>query len=154
VEYQVRAARITDVERMLALWSTSAPAAGSAATLDAGDLLRQLVFLPQASVMVAETLRAMAGLAVLALRPSVQAGGYVGIVDLLLVDPRHDREQVTGALVEELLRSARNKGCTVVEAALQSAGTALPVWERFGFTAAGPRIECLIRAERASAGRG
>jgi len=154
VEYQVRAARITDVERMIALWSTSAPAAGSAATLDAGDLLRQLVFLPQASVVLAETLRAMAGLAVLALRPSVQAGGYVGIVDLLVVDPRHDRDQVTGALVEELLRSARNKGCTVVEAALQSAGTSLPVWERFGFATAGPRIECRIRAERASAGRG
>ena len=61
---------------------------------------------------------------------------------------------MTGVLVEELLRSARNKGCTVVEAALGHAGNALPAWERFGFTSAGPRIECLIRAERASAGRG
>ena len=154
VEYQVRAARITDVERMIALWSTTAPSGGPTATLDAGDLLRQLVFLPQASVVVAETLRAMAGMAVLALRPSVQAGGYVGIVDLLVVDPHHDQEKVTGVLVEELLRSARNKGCTVVEAALHSAGPALPVWERFGFVAAGPRIECLIRTERAPAGRG
>jgi GNAT superfamily N-acetyltransferase len=154
VEYQVRAARITDVERMIALWSTTAPAGGSAATLDAGDLLRQLVYLPQATVLVAETLRAMAGLAVLALRPSVHAGGYVGTVDLLVVDPRHDQEQVTGVLVEELLRSARNKGCTVVEVAHRFAGPALPVWERFGFAAAGPRIECLIRAERAPAGRG
>ena len=139
---------------MLALWATTAPDAGSVATLDAGDLLRQLVYLPQASVLVAETLRAMAGLAVLALRPSVHAGGYVGSVDLLVVDPRHDQEQVTGALVEELLRSARNKGCTVVEAALGPAGLALPVWERFGFAAAGPRIECLIRAGRVPAGRG
>ena len=139
---------------MLALWSASAPAAAAAATLDAGDLLRQLVYLPQASVLVAETLRALAGMAVLALRPSVHAGGYVGSVDLLVVDPRHDQEQVTGVLVEELLRSARNKGCTVVEAALGYAGNALPAWERFGFAAAGPRIECLIRAERASAGRG
>jgi GNAT superfamily N-acetyltransferase len=154
VEYQVRAARITDVERMIALWSTTAPAAGSAASLDAADLLRQLVYLPQATVLVAETLRAMAGLAMLALRPSVHVGGYVGTVDLLVVDPRHDPEQVTGVLVEELLRSARNKGCTVVEAALRFAGPVLPVWERFGFTAAGPRIECLIRAERAPAGRG
>lgn len=139
---------------MIALWSATAPAAVPAATLDAGDLLRQLVYLPQASVLVAETLRALAGLAVLALRPSVHAGGYVGSVDLLVVDPRHDQAQVTGVLVEELLRSARNKGCTVVEAALGYAGLALPVWERFGFAAAGPRIECLIRAERASAGRG
>jgi GNAT superfamily N-acetyltransferase len=154
VEYQVRAARITDVERMIALWSTTAPAAGSNATLDAADLLRQLVYLPQASILVAESLRALAGLAVLTLRPSVRAGGYVGTVDLLVVDTRHDREQVTGGLLEELLRSARNKGCSVVEAALGSAGPALPVWERFGFAAAGPRIECLIRAERAPAGRG
>jgi GNAT superfamily N-acetyltransferase len=154
VEYQVRAARITDVERMIALWSTTAPAAGASATLDAGDLLRQLVYLPQATTLVAETLRAMAGLAVLALRPSVHVGGYVGVVDLLVVDPRHDQEQVTGVLVEELLRSARNKGCTVVEVALRFAGPALRVWERFGFAAAGPRIECLIRAERAPAGRG
>lgn len=137
----------------MALWSTTAPVAGSAATMDAGDLLRQLVFLPQASVLVAETLRALAGVAVLALRPSVHAGGYVGTVDLLVVDPRHDQEQVTGVLVEELLRSARNKGCTVVEAALGFAGLALPVWERFGFAAAGPHIECLIRAGRAPAGR-
>ncbi len=138
----------------MALWSASAPAAGSAATLDAGDLLRQLVYLPQASVLVAETLRALAGLAVLALRPSVHAGGYVGSVDLLVVDPRHDQEHVTGALVEELLRSARNKGCTVVEAALGYAASALPVWEHYGFAAAGPRIECMIRAERVPAGRG
>src|SRR5665811_406551 len=131
---------ITDVERMLALWSMTAPAAGSAATLDAGDLLRQLVFLPQATVIVAENLRAMAGLAVLALRPSVHAGGYVGTVDLLVVARIHDQEQVTGVLVEELLRSARNKGCTVVEAALRFAGPALPVWERFGFAAAGQAL--------------
>ena len=139
---------------MIALWSTTAPGGGSAATLDAGDLLRQLVYLPQASVVVAETFRAMAGLAVLALRPSVRAGGYVGIVDILVVDPHHDQAKVTGVLIEELLRSARNKGCTVVEAALHSARTALPVWEHFGFTAAGPHIECPIRTERSPAGRG
>ena len=66
---------------MLAPWSATAPTAGASATLVAGDLLRQLVYLPQASDLVAETLRALAGLAVLALRPSVHAGGYVGSVN-------------------------------------------------------------------------
>ncbi len=154
MEYQVRAARITDVERMVSLWSTAAPNAGQAATLDGGDLLRQLVYLPQASVLVAETFRTLAGVAVLALRPSIRIGGYVGTVDLLVVDSRHDEERVTERLIEELLRSARNKGCTVVEAALPAGGGVLAVWERFGFTPAGPRIECPIRAERATALRG
>ena len=33
-----------------------------------------------------------------------------------MVDDHHDVDRVTGLLLEELLRSARNKGCTVVEA--------------------------------------
>ena len=37
------------------------------------------------------------GVAVLALRPSVRAGGYVGTIDLLVVDPSHDVDRVTGA---------------------------------------------------------
>jgi predicted N-acetyltransferase YhbS len=149
----VRAARITDVERIVALVADSAPAPG-AATLDAADLLRQLVYLPQASVIVAETMRTMVGAAVLALRPSVRAGGYVGAIDLLAVDHRQDGDRVTGALLEELLRSARNKGCAVVEATAPAGGTASTAWERHGFRAAGPRIECRTRADRASADQG
>jgi len=150
VEYQVRAARITDVERIVALAAEAAPA-GSSAALEGADLLRQLVYLPQASVVVAETLRTMVGVAVLALRPSVRAGGYVGTIDLLAVDRRHDEDRVTGLLLGELLRSARNKGCVVVETAAPADGTAPAAWERHGFRAAGPRIECRTRAERASA---
>jgi hypothetical protein len=153
VEYQVRAARITDVERIVALVAASAPAA-SAATLDSADLLRQLVYLPQASVLVAETLRTMAGVAVLALRPSVRSSGYVGTIDLLVVEERHDPDRVTGLLLEELLRSARNKGCTVVEASAPADGSAPAAWERYGFRAAGPRIECRTRTDRASAREG
>ena len=86
--------------------------------LNSADLLRQLVYLPQASIFIAEARREVVGGAVLALRPSVRAGGFVGAVDLLVVDPDHDADRVTDALLEEILRSARNKGCTVVEAAL------------------------------------
>jgi len=153
VEYQVRAARITDVERIVALVDASGPAA-SAAILEAADLLRQLVYLPQASVLVAETLRTMAGVAVLALRPSVRSGGYVGTIDLLVVDPRHDADRVTGLLVEELLRSARNKGCTVVEATHPADGSAPSAWERLGFRTADPRIEHRVGAGRAPADHG
>ena len=84
--------------------------------LGAADLMRQLVYLPQASVVVAESQRVVVGGAILALRPSVRAGGYVGTIDFLVVDPEYDAERITDALLEELLRSASNKGCTVVEA--------------------------------------
>ncbi len=153
VEYQVRAARITDVERIVALVAGSAPAA-PAATLDAADLLRQLVYLPQASVLIAETLRTTAGVAVLALRPSIRSSGYVGTIDLLVVDARHDADRVTGLLLEEILRSARNKGCTVVEATPPADGSLPTAWERHGFRTADERIECRIAADRASAGKG
>jgi N-acetylglutamate synthase-like GNAT family acetyltransferase len=153
VEYQVRAARITDVERIVALVEASAPAA-SAAILEAADLLRQLVYLPQASVIVAETLRTTAGVAVLALRPSIRSGGYVGTIDLLAVDPHHDVDRVTELLLEELLRSARNKGCALVEATTPADGIVSSAWERLGFGAAGPRIEHHIRAGRAPADKG
>lgn len=152
MEYQVRAARITDVERIVALVTASAPAA-SAAAIEGADLLRQLVYLPQASVLVVETLRTMVGVAVLALRPSVQAGGFVGTIDLLAIDQRHDADRVAGLLLTELLRSARNKGCAVVEAA-SPADAAPGAWERHGFRPAGPRIECRMKADRVSADQG
>jgi predicted N-acetyltransferase YhbS len=153
VEYQVRAARITDVERIVALVALAAPAA-AAATTEGADLLRQLVYLPQASVLVAESQRTMVGVAVLTLRPSVRAGGSVGAIDLLAVDEHHDADRVVGLLLAELLRSARNKGCAVVDAAAPADGDAPTAWERHGFRPAGPRIECQIRADRASADQG
>ncbi len=150
MEYQVRAARITDVERIVALVGASGPA-GSPVTLDAADLLRQLVYLPQASVLIAESLRTTAGAAILALRPSVRSSGYVGTIDLLVVDDHHDVDRVTGLLLEELLRSARNKGCTVVEATPNPDGVAPAAWERAGFRPADQRHECRIAADRTSA---
>ncbi|MCU0482664.1 MAG: GNAT family N-acetyltransferase [Chloroflexi bacterium] len=153
MDYQVRAARITDVERMTALWATVEPQATDAARA-ASDLLRQLVYLPQASVLVAETGRTVVGVAVLALRTSVRAGGNVGVVDLLVADPRHDAGRVAETLATEILRSARNKGCAVVEAALPAESPALAVLERFGFVAAAPRTELFFPARRARAAEG
>ncbi len=143
LEYLVRPARITDIDRLVALYDESlrARVGDAAGPLDAADLLRQLVNLPQATILVAETRREIAGGAVLALRPSVRAGGYVGTVDLLAVDDGHDADRVTEALIEEILRSARNKGCALVEATRPDDPEEWVRWDRLGFREAGPRME-------------
>ena len=123
----------------------------AASPLDAADLLRQLVYLPQASILVAETQRNVVGGAVLALRPSVVSGGYVGTIDLLVVDPDHDADRVTGALLEELIRSASNKGCTVIEAALPAGPEATARWAALGFTPGGPRVQRMVAAAGSAA---
>ncbi len=119
-------------------------------TLDAADLLRQLVYLPQASIFVAETHRVVVGGAVLALRPSVRAGGFVGTIDLMVVDPDHDTDRVTEALLEEAIRSASNKGCTVVEAKRPDDATVLERWQRMGFSEADPHIQRTVTAAGAA----
>ena len=68
VEYLVRAARITDVDRLIALSRDAVHLSGETGSLVAPDLLRQLVYLPQASILVAEEGRELAGGAMLALR--------------------------------------------------------------------------------------
>jgi predicted N-acetyltransferase YhbS len=150
VEYLVRAARITDIERLSTLGATVLGASGQAGPLNAGDLLRQLVYLPHASVFVAEARREVVGGSVLVLRPSVVAGGYVGTVDLLVVDPAHDADRVAEALLEETLRSASNKGCTVVEAAQPDDAADRARFEHLGFRPAGP----LLRRSVAAVGAG
>jgi len=146
VEYLVRVARVTDIERFVALSGASLRPDRGESALGAANLLRQLVYLPQASIFVAEARRTVVGGGILALRPSVRAGGYVGAIDLLVVDPEYDVERVTEALLEELLRSASNKGCTVVEAVPPDDPATLTQWERMGFAQTGPRIERTVTA--------
>jgi hypothetical protein len=143
VEYQVRAARITDIDRIVAL-AGDGSLGRDQGPLRAADLLRQLVYLPQASVLVAELRREVVGSAVLVLRPSVRAGGYVGTIDLLVVGPDHDADRVTTALIEELIRSAANKGCTVVEVARPADPAVRSGWERHGFKGGGSIIERVV----------
>jgi predicted N-acetyltransferase YhbS len=153
VEYLVREARITDIERLVSLSDGALRAGNRESPLDAADLLRQLVYLPSASVFVAEARREVVGGAMLALRPSVRAGGFVGTVDFLVVDPGHDEDRVTEALLEEILRSARNKACTVVEAAGPSDPEERIRWDRQGFQEAGPLIYRTVAVEKAAARR-
>ncbi len=153
MEYLIRAARVTDIGRIVALSDDSMEMSRGGSPLGAADLMRQLVYLPQASIVVAEAQRAVVGGAILALRPSVRAGGYVGTIDLLVVDPAYDADRITEALLEELLRSASNKGCTVVEAERPTTTDALTSWQRSGFTDAGPRITKIVTAAGAAARR-
>ena len=146
MEYLVRAARVTDIERIVALSEVSLRLDRGESPLGAADLLRQLVYLPQASIFVAEARRAVVGGAILALRPSVRAGGYVGTVDLLVVDPAFDIARITEALLEEVLRSASNKGCSIVEAVPPDDPEAYTRWQRMGFAPAGPRIQRTVTA--------
>jgi predicted N-acetyltransferase YhbS len=145
VEYLVRAARITDIDRIVALVGDRS-LGRDRGPLSAADLLRQLVYLPQASVLVAELRREVVGAGVLVLRPSVRAGGYIGTIDLLVVGPDHDVGRVTESLVEELIRSATNKGCTIVEVAQPGDPTSRATWERLGFAPAGPVIARVVGA--------
>jgi GNAT superfamily N-acetyltransferase len=153
VEYLIRPARVTDIERLVALSGSSVRASADAGPLNSGDLLRQLVYLPQASIFIAEARREVVGGAVLALRPSVRAGGFVGAVDLIVVDPDHDVDRVTDALLEEILRSARNKGCTVVEAVLSDDPAERARLERHGFVESGPRAERQVATVGTTKGR-
>ena len=145
LEYQVRPARITDVERLAAIGLHSIPAAGRG-PLDAADLLRQLVYLPNASLLVAEARREIVGGALLVLRPSVVAGGYVGTIDLLVIAPGSDADRVTDLLVGELVRSASNKGCSTVEIALPDDPAGLARLERVGFGPAGQTLRRSLAA--------
>jgi GNAT superfamily N-acetyltransferase len=153
VEYLVRTARVTDIDRLVALSDEALRVDRGEGPLVGADLMRQLVYLPQASIFVAEARRAVVGGAVLALRPSVRAGGYVGAIDLLVVDPEHDADRVTEALLEECLRSASNKGCTLVEAVPPDDPAALARWEHMGFGEAGPRIQRTVAAAGSAARR-
>ncbi len=148
MEHQVRAARITDIDRLVALADSELASGARNGALASADLLRQLVYLPQASVLVAESHRGIVGGAVLALRPSVRAGGYIGTVDLLVVDPSQDADRITDALLGELLRSAANKGCSLVEAPRPGDEAALERWTRRGFHDAGARVERGVTAGR------
>jgi predicted N-acetyltransferase YhbS len=152
VEYTIRPARITDIDRLAAIGSGAMTASG-AGSLGAADLLRQCVYLPHASVLVAEARRELVGGALLVLRPSVTSGGYVGTVDFLVVAPDHDADRVTESLLGELLRSASNKGCSTVEAEEPSDPADLARLERAGFASAGVTLRRPVLAAGTGASR-
>jgi hypothetical protein len=114
---------------------------GGDSPMDAIGLLRQLVYLPGASVALAEGNRQLAGGAVLGLRPSVRTGGFVGTIDVLVVANGHDGEKVADLLIEEMLLSARRKGCTSVEVMLTPDVENFSSWQGHGFTKSATNLQ-------------
>jgi N-acetylglutamate synthase-like GNAT family acetyltransferase len=140
VEYQVREARLTDIERVSELIQRADPSWTDDRLSSATDLLRQLLYMPSASVMVALEGRQVEGVAILSLRPSVAARGLVGTIDLIAIDPGRELSGSVDALLKEIIRSARNKGCVAVESAPHPEPSVQAVMERVGF------VECAARA--------
>jgi N-acetylglutamate synthase-like GNAT family acetyltransferase len=134
VEYLVRQARITDVDRLYALCAQHGAVPGGDSPIDAIGLLRQLVYLPNASIAIAEAGHQLAGGAILGLRPSVRHGGFVGTIDLLVVGDGYESEKVSDLLIEEMLHSARRKGCSTIEVLLAPDSANLSSWQAHGFT--------------------
>jgi N-acetylglutamate synthase-like GNAT family acetyltransferase len=153
VEYLVRQARITDVDRLYALCAENGAVPDGDSPMDAIGLLRQLVYLPNASVALVEVNRQLAGGAVLGLRPSIKTGGFVGTIDVLVVAGGYDGEKVADLLIEEMLLSARRKGCTAVEVMLMPDAEYLSNWRGHGFSKSAFNTYRASVAARASTGR-
>jgi Acetyltransferase (GNAT) family len=139
VEVHVRSARLTDLDAAVRILAQTGREGDSR---DDVDYLRTLLFVPSATVAVAELERRVVGVGVLAIRPSVRSGPFVGIVDELGLTqaPTLDaaeRRKVADAIVEHLATSARNKGCTRVEVTEPLASAEPPLWKRLGFASRG-----------------
>ena len=140
MEFQVRDARLTDIDRVTGLIERADPRWRSHELTAAADLLRQFIYMPSAAVLIAIEGRQVLGLSVLSMRPSIAARGLVGVVDLLAVEPGHELAQVGDALLRDLVRSARNKGCVLLEGELPVEPAHQDRWEKLGFRESGRRM--------------
>jgi len=141
VEVHVRTARLTDLDvavRLLAPDDTD----GRTERQDMADTLRNLLFVPSATVIVAESERRVVGVGVLSIRPSVRSGPFVGVIDELglasaLILEDAERRRAADEIVEQLATSARNKGCTRVEVNEPLASAEPSLWKRHRFASRG-----------------
>ena len=153
MEYVVRPAKITDIDRLYALCADKGMTPGGNAPIDAIGLMRQLVYLPNASVALVEVGRQLAGGAVLGLRPSIRVGGFVGTVDLLVTADGFDGPKVADLLIEEMLHSARRKGCSSVEVMLTPESEYFAGWQDHGFSKSATNIYKAAIAARTATSR-
>lgn len=151
VEILVRDARLTDIDRITGLMERADARRTPDQLDDAADILRQMLYLPNASVLVALDGRMVVGAAALTLRPSVVAGGLVGTVDMIAVEPGDELGGTFEALLQELLRQSRNKGCVALEGSLPEDPAEIAHWEQVGFAETGPLMRCpLVRVTAAA----
>ena len=139
VEVHVRSARPTDLDAAVRLVGHNGADPG-AGPKDA-EFLRNLLYVPSATVAVAEAGRRVVGVGVLSIRPSVRSGPFVGVIDELgLAGGELDaaeRRHAGDAIVEHLATSARHKGCTRVEVSEPLATAEPSRWKRLGFASRG-----------------
>ncbi len=144
MEFHVRSARLTDVEPSIRILLRDDPDPGE--RRDDADRLRSLLFVPAATVVVAESERRVVGVGVLSIRPSVRAGPFVGVIDELGFTARGgdgeraasgagdpDRRAIGSSILEHLITSARNKGCVHVEVTDPLAAAESALLESAGF---------------------
>jgi len=146
VEVHVRSARHTDLDAAVRLLAHADADGGEPdeanERTDATDYLRNLLYVPSATIVVAEAERRVVGVGVLAIRPSVRSGPFVGVIDEIgTAQPpaldAADRRRATDAIVEHLATSARNKGCTRIEVAEPLASAEPSLWKRHRFASRG-----------------
>jgi hypothetical protein len=148
VEYHVRSARLTDVDAAIRILMRDPTDPDQ--RREGTDRLRNLLFVPAATVVVAEAERRVVGIGVLSIRPSVRSGPFIGVIDELGVDaaagrsgsaaPAADAAQLktlSGSIIEHLVVSARNKGCTRVDVTDPLAAAEPALWKRAGFARRG-----------------
>jgi hypothetical protein len=141
VEVHVRSARLTDLDAAVRLLAGGDPEAANERQ-DAADYLRNLLFVPSATVVVAEVERRVVGVGVLAIRPSVRSGPFVGVIgELGTAQPpaldAADRRRASDDIVEHLATSARNKGCARLEVTEPLASAEPSLWKRHRFASRG-----------------
>jgi hypothetical protein len=155
LEYHVRVARLTDVEpaiRVLLKGET----VGDEERRDDSDRLRSLLFIPSATIVVAESERRVIGLGVLSIRPSVRSGPFVGVIDELATASGDEEGTTAGkadaarrmsigcSIIEHLITSARNKGCTRVEVTDPLASAEPSLLKQAGFAKRGALLSRAI----------
>jgi hypothetical protein len=126
VEFHVRSARLTDIDTAMRLLMRDGDAPGE--QRGDADRLRSLLYLPAATVVVAEADRRVIGVGVLSIRPTVRTGAFVGVIDELGLEGKPGRAtraatasdgpgrtEIGRSILEQLISSARNKGCARVE---------------------------------------
>lgn len=139
MEFHVRSFRLTDLEACVRIMSHDV--VEPEAEKRAADFLPNLLYVPAATVIVAEAGRRVVGIGVLSIRPSVRSGPFIGAIDELGVTRGDmddaDRRTIGSSLVEHLVGSARNKGCTRVEVSESLASAEPTLWEASGFASHG-----------------
>jgi hypothetical protein len=126
VEFHVRSARVTDVDAAIRILLRDAVDPGQ--RRGDADRLRSLLFVPAATVVVAEVERRVVGVGVLSIRPTVRTGQFIGVIDELAAEGHTgraeraaaaadaaNRDRIRSSILEQLIASARNKGCARVE---------------------------------------